>query len=251
LPAYSFIEPRYFTLFTELPNDQHPPHNAALGDQLIADVYNCLRSGPAWERTLLIIIYDEHGGCYDHVAPPAAVSPGDTSTAPFNFDRYGVRIPAVIVSPYIPAGTRLRASGPVPYDHTSVIATLRKRWPELGTPLSRRDAAAPDLDRVLSLAQPTNKGPAQVDAVRYTPSPTEVAFAQALPLNGMQYGLVKLAANLPGTTPHADFDSTVRDHLARLAANGPLAVPAAADTSHVASAAEFIKNQMANFFRGL
>ena len=73
-----------------------------LGEQLIADVYNCLRTSKVWRKTLLLITYDEHGGCYDHVAPSAAVPPqppvpGQT----FGFDRYGVRVPAVIVSPYV------------------------------------------------------------------------------------------------------------------------------------------------------
>jgi phospholipase C len=74
LPNYSFIEPRYFTdLFKNLiPNDEHPPHNVVYGEQLIAAVYNALRSSPCWKRTLLIITYDEHGGCFDHVPPPAA-----------------------------------------------------------------------------------------------------------------------------------------------------------------------------------
>jgi phospholipase C len=61
LPSYSFIEPRYFPLL-HLPNDQHPPHVVTLGEQLIADVYNCLRNGPGWVDTLFILTYDEHGG---------------------------------------------------------------------------------------------------------------------------------------------------------------------------------------------
>jgi phospholipase C len=250
LPAYSFIEPRYFTLFSELPNDQHPPHNAALGDQLIADVYNSLRSGPAWKSTLLVVTYDEHGGCYDHVPPPAAVPPGKTPTSPFNFDRYGVRVPAVIASPYIKAGTVLRPPGPVPYDHTSVIATLRKRWPEIGGPLTDRDAAAPDLGNALTLPQPDNLGPERIDALPFTPSPSEVAAAQAMPLNGMQHALLNLAANLPNTT-EADFVSAVKAHVEQLQMTGPRPVPVGVDTSHVSAAADFIKKQTANFFRGL
>ena len=79
LPAYSFIEPRYFTdmVLGVVPNDQHPPHNVAHGEALIAEVYNAVRSGPGWRNTLLIITYDEHGGCYDHVLPPAAVAPDE------------------------------------------------------------------------------------------------------------------------------------------------------------------------------
>ncbi|MGH6673500.1 MAG: alkaline phosphatase family protein [Xanthobacteraceae bacterium] len=78
LAAYSFIEPRYYAnrFSLQLPNDQHPPHEIAYGEQLIARVYNAVREAPTWERTLLLIIYDEHGGCFDHVPPPRAVSPG-------------------------------------------------------------------------------------------------------------------------------------------------------------------------------
>ena len=78
LPNYSFIEPRYYPSRSEqaLPSDQHPPHHVQHGEELIASVYNAVRAAPTWERTLLIIIYDEHGGCFDHAPPPAAVSPG-------------------------------------------------------------------------------------------------------------------------------------------------------------------------------
>ncbi|HEY6923981.1 MAG TPA: alkaline phosphatase family protein, partial [Steroidobacteraceae bacterium] len=109
LPNYSFIEPRYFAnLFTNHnPNDQHPPHNILYGEQLIAQVYNALRGSSCWSRTLFIITYDEHGGCYDHVPPPDAVSPDDSmeNDYDFQFDAYGVRVPAVIVSPYVPPGS--------------------------------------------------------------------------------------------------------------------------------------------------
>jgi len=76
LPCYTFIEPRYFADF-DMPNDQHPPHDVRLGEQLIARVYRILRNSPCWERTLLVIVWDEHGGCFDHVPPPAAVAPED------------------------------------------------------------------------------------------------------------------------------------------------------------------------------
>ncbi len=100
LPSYSFIEPRYFIDSDgSPPNDQHPPHDIAHGERLIAAVYNALRNGPGWARTLLLVTYDEHGGCYDHVPPPPATPPGGPYGDGFGFDRYGVRVPAVIVSP--------------------------------------------------------------------------------------------------------------------------------------------------------
>ncbi len=158
LPAYSFIEPS----FEFDANDQHPPRELPAGERLIAEIYNALRNGPRsqWLSTMFIIIYDEHGGLYDHVPPPVAVSPDATRTQPFNFDRYGVRVPAVLVSPYIKPRTILRPppGARYPFDHTSIIATLRKRF-VLGDPLSARDAAAPDLEGVLNLEGPTNLGP--------------------------------------------------------------------------------------------
>lgn len=180
LPNYAFIEPRYYSDVTlwppriNLPNDMHPPHIVCFGDELIASVYNALRSNKeAWKKTMLVIIFDEHGGCYDHVTPQQAVEPGkvkgDNPDPIFNFDRFGVRVPAVIASPYIQPGTILRPSDnyPVdnstPFDHTSVINTLRKRF-DLGKPLTARVEAAPTLEHVLNLDSPDNLGPETITA---------------------------------------------------------------------------------------
>lgn len=152
LPSYSFIEPRYYSEI-DFPSDQHPPHDVRFGEELIADIFNTLQASPAWKNTLLIITYDEHGGCYDHVPPPKAIPPETPKTDQlFSFDRYGVRVPAVIISPYIKAGTVFRApSGSQPFDHTSVIATIRRCF-DLGEPLSDRDRNAPDLSSLLTLS---------------------------------------------------------------------------------------------------
>jgi phospholipase C len=248
LPAYSFIEPRYYPHTQNLPNDQHPPHVVTLGEQLIADVYNCLRNGPDWQQTLLIVTYDEHGGCFDHVPPPPAKPPSDAVTTPFNFDRYGVRVPAVIVSPYVQPGTVLRPPGAVPYDHTSILATLRKCFPNLGPPLTLREETAPDVGDALTLPQPTNVGPDHLDALPFTPTPAQVARAQAAPLNGMQSALVQLAAHLPGAVATSDFRSFVENHTQALAADSAArTVPAGIDTSTTASASAFITSRMAPF----
>jgi phospholipase C len=129
LPAYSFIEPQYFADFGHPENDQHPPSVVTLGEQLIADVYNCLRASKVWRKTLLVISYDEHGGCYDHVAPSAAVPPEPpVAGQTFTFDRYGVRVPAVIVSPYVAPGTIFGKSSAVPFDyHCYRAQTLRHK----------------------------------------------------------------------------------------------------------------------------
>jgi phospholipase C len=118
---------------------------------LIHDVYYAVRNGPGWNETFLVITYDEHGGCYDHVSPPTnAVPPDDTpGENGFDFKRFGLRVPAVLVSPLIAEGTVFRVPGPTPLDHTSILKTVEKRW---NLPaLTARDAAAPDLGAVLTL----------------------------------------------------------------------------------------------------
>ena len=158
LPPYTFLEPKFRTGG----NDQHPVNDVALGEQLIHDVYYALRNGAAWAKTMLIVTYDEHGGNYDHVAPPTGAVPPDNSVGEhgFDFTRFGVRVPAVIVSPLIAAGTVFRApdAGP-PIDHTSILRTIEKRW---NLPaLTARDAAAPDLGGVLTLAAARTDDPLQ------------------------------------------------------------------------------------------
>lgn len=220
LPNYSFIEPRYFTDLAGffIPNDEHPPHNVVYGEQLIADVYNAVRASPTWKKTLLIITYDEHGGIYDHVPPPAAVPPDALRPDGFAFDRYGVRVPAVIISPYMPPGSVVRPvptplpqqGPPYPFDHTSIIKTLRTLF-NLGPALTARDDAAPDLLGALSLINPENDGPASVARPAVEADPVEVAKRAAAPPNDMQKNLCRMATNLPvpgaGPAPPAATDT--------------------------------------------
>jgi phospholipase C len=197
LPAYSFIEPRYFTDLFSIPNDEHPPHNVAYGEQLIAAVYNAVRGGPGWKQTLLVITYDEHGGCYDHVVPPAAVSPDGKAPDGFDFGYFGVRVPTVIISPYVPAGRVIRPPGLTPFDHTSIIATLRKLFGI--QPLTKRDEAAPDLVDALEAFQTgaDNDGPSSIVAPAVPPPAAQVARAAAKPPNSLQQSLAAAAFHLP------------------------------------------------------
>jgi phospholipase C len=207
LPAYSFIEPRYFTdsVLNRLPNDDRPPHNVAYGEQLIANAYNAVRSGPGWKRTLLVITCAGHGGCYDHVPPPPATPPDVLRPNGFDFSYFGVRVPAVIVSPYVRAGSVIRPAGPTPFDHTSIIATLRRLFNF--APLTARDAVAPDLLAALD-AEPGNDGPASITAPAIPPAPQQVARAAAQPPNSLQQGLSRLAVQLP--TVGADIGTHIR-----------------------------------------
>jgi phospholipase C len=250
LPAYSFIEPRYFADL-HLPNDQHPPHNVTMGEQLIAAIYNALRASPAWTKTLFIITYDEHGGCFDHVPPPVARPPSDIASQPFKFDRYGVRVPAVLVSPYISQGTVLRPpANSAPFDHTSVIATLRRCFALGDAPLSQREAAAPHVGGVFGLDGPDNIGPSQLDPLPYTPSPAELIAARDLLPNHLQQGLAAIAAHLPGENQRPDgfnFFQYVSSHIAQLKAGGV----APGQQASVSAAAEYVKSELGDFLRTL
>jgi len=155
LPSYAFLEPSWGSKG----NSQHPNYDVALGEQFIHDVYYALRNSPSWSQTLLIITYDEHGGCYDHVPPPTNAVPPDTSAGEYGFDfkRFGPRVPTLLISPLIPAGTVFRTSSATPFDHTSILKTVQLRW---NVPaLTARDAAAPDVSGVLSLATPRSDDP--------------------------------------------------------------------------------------------
>lgn len=162
LPPFVFLEPSWGATG----NSQHPNYNVALGEQLIHDVYYALRNGPNWNDTLLIITYDEHGGCYDHVPPPLGAVPPDNSVGEFGFDfkRFGPRVPTVLVSPRIVQGTvfRVPANG-MPLDHTSVLKTVEKRW-NLSA-LTARDGAAPDVSAALTLATPRTDDPLKTVSV--------------------------------------------------------------------------------------
>ncbi|MDT7806452.1 MAG: phospholipase [Acidobacteriota bacterium] len=156
LPSYSFVEPEWGTTG----NSQHPNYDVALGEQLIHDVYYALLNGKAWNQTLLVVTYDEHGGLYDHVAPPQGATPPDSASGEYGFDfkRFGLRVPAVLISPLIKAGTVFRVpAGTTPLDHTSILKTAEKRW---NLPaLTARDGAAPDFGDVLTLSTPRTDDP--------------------------------------------------------------------------------------------
>ena len=147
LANYVFLEPMWGTQG----NSQHPNYDVSKGEQFLHDVYYSLMGTPVWNQTLLIITYDEHGGCYDHVPPPENAVAPDNSAGELNFDfkRFGLRVPTVLVSPMIAAGTVFRTTSATPFDHTSILATVEARF---GVPsLTKRDAAAPSVGAVLTL----------------------------------------------------------------------------------------------------
>ncbi len=148
LPNYSFIAPNFIDASNYgAVNSQHAPTDVAHGEKLIADVYNAIRSNDAlWKKTLLVVIYDEHGGFYDHVAPPGGVPSPDglKGSLGFDFTQLGVRVPAVLVSPWLP-----KMVDQTVYEHSSIAATLNRFW-GLGKYLTKRDEAAGSFEKLLS-----------------------------------------------------------------------------------------------------
>jgi phospholipase C len=198
LPAYSFIEPRYFSIPTAPPpNDMHPSHDVRNGERLVAQVYDALRSGDPtqWNETLLVVVFDEHGGFFDHVPPPAAPSPdGIVARNGFAFDRLGLRVPAILVSPLMDAKVVKRT-----FDHTSILATAKKIF---GLPkfLTARDAAA---DTFEDLLLPAPRPDAQLPRnLQLLCSPGAAATPSA-PLSDYQKSLVSVASALHQPVPGA------------------------------------------------
>ena len=187
LPRYSFIEPSFLIE----PNDQHPPHDVAAGEHFLYRIWEAVSTSPAWRDTLLLITFDEHGGNFDHVMPPGGAVPPDATSKPgddgFGFDRFGVRVPAVLVSPHIAPGTVFRSPTGTPYDHTSILATLRDALniPAAQMLTSSRIAQAPTLAQVLTLATPRDDLPAIAK-----PSGVFVHPSLDEPLNDLQKSLV-------------------------------------------------------------
>jgi len=223
LPTYAFIEPNLFHGH----NDMHPSFNAMYpglnfdppssllgGEALLAKIYNAIRSsasptGSNAYNTLLMVNFDEHGGTYDHVPPPTAPPPDPAAPAGqfgFAFDRSGVRIPAIAISPWIPERTVIKAE----YRNTSVIQTLRTRW-SLGEPLTARDAVAADIAPILS--RDTPRAPEDWPDVTARPVPEFDAALMPpdLPISPMGRGLVlmglSLAKDLGQTVPDIKPDT--------------------------------------------
>jgi phospholipase C len=150
LPDYSFVEPNYNDHDTdsgeEVANDQHPDHNIQAGELFIASIYNAIKQNDGlWKSTALLVVYDEHGGIYDHVPPPACTPDKFTASAnatgtgmEFKFDRLGVRVPAILISPWIPRGTVVDRV----FDHASIPATITKFFLGDYSPVSPRETSA-------------------------------------------------------------------------------------------------------------
>jgi phospholipase C len=239
--ALTFIEPDYGHVVGDgrnfmCGNSQHPLDDVTRGEAFIKEVYGCLRASQYWGTSLLLITYDEHGGFYDHVPPPSAVPPGDAwvdSTANvngFGFDRLGVRVPAVVVSPLVPRGLVDHTQ----YDHSSISAAVRTIFGT--TPLTARDAAANSFTHLASLSEPRTDTPMVLEtpaasgipdcesfdiagdllsATQELNTPAEktlIGFLEVAMLRSLQMSMVELGSTLERTIDHrgAELEAVIQ-----------------------------------------
>src|SRR5438105_4102843 len=163
LPQVAFIDPK-FGGSKNAHTDEHPPSNVQVGEKFSADVINALFGSPDWGSAALFLTYDEHGGYYDHVAPPSAPAPDDAppplkgTDEAAGFDHYGVRVPVVVVSPF----ARRSFVSHVAHDHTSILRFIETRF---GLPsLTARDAAADPMYEFFTFQHPNLSVPSLPDA---------------------------------------------------------------------------------------
>ncbi len=148
LPTSSFITPAFQNSPQHPCNSMHAPADVRPAEKLVADIYDALRAHPeVWKKTLLIVVFDEHGGYYDHAPPPASVSPdgitGRTDEdflVPFDFKWLGLRVPAILVSPWFKPGVDSSI-----YSHSTIPGSIIDALQLPGGFLTERDAKATKL----------------------------------------------------------------------------------------------------------
>ncbi|HUC36194.1 MAG TPA: alkaline phosphatase family protein [Acidimicrobiales bacterium] len=185
LPGFCLLDPDYST------QSQENPQNIVVGEACLSKVVQAVGSSPAWEKTLLVVVYDEHGGYYDHVPPPVALAPdlvppvvAPGESAYDGFAHYGFRVPSIVVSPY----ARRNYVTSVVHDHTSILAMVERKW---NLPaLTYRDANANDLTDFLDM---------KAMAARHPTFPELPALAAS----GMSSSTLACSVRGPGTIPPA------------------------------------------------
>eukprot|EP01006_Ploeotia_vitrea_P014808 TRINITY_DN40578_c0_g1_i1.p1 TRINITY_DN40578_c0_g1~~TRINITY_DN40578_c0_g1_i1.p1 ORF type:complete len:498 (-),score=70.53 TRINITY_DN40578_c0_g1_i1:1133-2593(-) len=209
LPEYTFLSPRWNPNKAKSlrSQDQHPTHDVAIGEALLKEIYEDLRASPKWNETALIVTYDEHGGFYDHVSPPMDNVPNPDGLPakygpPFNFTRLGVRIPFIVVSPWVNKNTLFHAPGvhQKPMEHSqwelsSVIATLDKIFDLPGGPMTKRIEWAAHFEDIFL----TRKTP-RTDLPRHLPpAPKGIETDEwDTPATGLQWEAAHLMSGLTG-----------------------------------------------------
>ena len=210
LPSYAWINPSSgINVTTGIgSSDQHPDHDMAAGEALYKSVYEALRASPQWNETLFVLTYDEHGGFYDHVPPPQGVPPpspvgGVGNDGSFKFDRLGVRIPTLLISPWVAKGRVIPAPKKAAFDLTTLVATTRRLLKLPDEPLTKRDEWVATFEEYLDeVASPRTDCPMHlVDAI---PSVRPAGEEAGLELNGLQQHIGTVHSHAAGRRVYTD-----------------------------------------------
>lgn len=217
LPQFTFVDPAYFDFGSVRASDQHPAHDVLDGERFMKSVYESLRASPLWNETALVLVYDEHGGFYDSVTPPTEGVPSpDNHIAnlptgslfppnnTFAFNALGVRVPAIVISPWVPKGqvihepaAQYKPTSFSQYELSSIPATVHKMFNTHGF-LTARDAWAATLNGIWEdspLTEPRTDCPMTLPTPP-TDSPAFVGRDRTglnMPLSGLQRELLTLA----------------------------------------------------------
>lgn len=253
LPNYVVVEQRYFDVSLFPANDDHPSHDVAEGQRFVKEVYETLRASPQWKEMALLITYDEHGGFYDHVPTPVSGVPNpDGIIGPdpfyFRFDRLGVRVPTLLISPWIDKGTVIqKPNGPTPtseFEHSSIPATVKKLFNLTSNFLTKRDAWAGSFENYFNLRDsPREDCPEKLTEVKRSLRPFGPRGDSKL--SEFQVEMIQLASQLNGdhvlnTYPDIGKNMTVdeanryaEDAVRRFLEAGKSAIKAGADESAI------------------
>ncbi|KAL4283949.1 hypothetical protein GQ457_16G009490 [Hibiscus cannabinus] len=264
LPNYVVVEQRYFDVNLFPANDDHPSHDVALGQKFVKEVYEILRSSPQWEEMALLITYDEHGGFYDHVPTPVSGVPNpDGIVGPdpyyFKFNRLGVRVPTLLISPWIDKATVIHEpTGPTQYsqfEHSSIPATVKKLFNLNSNFLTKRDAWAGTFEKYFNLrSTPRTDCPETLPEV--TKSLRPFGPKEDASLSEFQVELVQLASQLNGdyvlnTYPYigksmrvGEANKYVEDAVKRFLEAGRAAIRAGANESAIVTMRPALTSRM-------
>lgn len=203
LPTYAFIDPAFMASAQHQVNSMHAPADVRPGEKLVADIYSALQANEAvWKKTLFVIVFDEHGGYFDHVVPPATVSPDGIDgrmdhdfLEPFDFKRLGLRVPCILVSPWF----KPEVDSTV-YSHASIPGSLIEAF-SLGAALTERDKHANKLTKYLADDGTQLKWRTDVPTLEVPVQPQRIDAMQRELLAGSVY-----------LDPHPELQNEIRTH---------------------------------------
>lgn len=220
LPTMTFIIPRMASTRTVMANDQHPSHSVVWGEALIRTVYEELRQSPSWNASALLVTYDEHGGFYDHVPTPTVGVPNPDNKncrvpTDFDFTRLGVRVPTILISPWVDQAVVSQPQGPThsphsKFEHSSWIATLT-RMLDLKPRLTKRTEWAASFDYLFNRHTPRTDAPFYLPTIHKPSFKAYMATRESepehlQPPNELMLSYLKAANDKAGLHPEANLE---------------------------------------------